>query len=188
MDIRNFLDNMNSSAKPLTEALSGPAFEFLEKADQKFRWGYVPEKEYDGKRAVVLELDDNTWVIAMFAEGNAAVASKVAAKKAPAAAPEEETKTEGKNSVKEMLRLMNLSEQMFSGEGVKNNGNYRLSLNEANIPTLTKIDGPGTSKMQNWFFVDAQKYDFENCLKRCVEIVTGQPVDGGVQTLGMMKM
>jgi hypothetical protein len=173
----------------MNEALSQPAFEFLPMADQKFRWGYVPEKEYDGKRYVVCEMSDTAWIVATFAEGDEKVLAKKNAKTIPDATEvDTDTKlTQESRSTKEVIKLQSLVESMFSDTNVKNHGDYRMSLTEG-VPTLSKIEGPGVGAMQNWYFVSGAKYDFENCLKRCVGIVTGKEVEGGVQTMGEYVM
>lgn len=199
MDIRSFYDSLQknaSSASPMNEALDTPAFEFLPKMDSTVRWGYIPEKEYNGQRVCVIEISDNVWGIMKFEKGNVGAAKiakekKASAKPAPApAAPAPaagaDTKSESKNSTKEILRLMELSESMLSDGSIKYHKDYRFNLNEGQL-TLSKIEGPGKDAIADWVFLSGAKYDFENCLKACVEIVTGKPVEGGVTTLGMLK-
>lgn len=203
MDIRNYLDKMSSSAKPMTEAMGAsviPAFEFLNRFEKKSTWGYVPEKEYNGGRVVVLEMPgDDTWIIADFAKGKAdagsfdderkAMKDALKNKRSGGNESKPEVQTDSRNSTKEMMRLMNLSEEMFGDGSIKNHGKYRLGLNEGQL-TLSKIQGPeaGKSDIANdWVFVSKLEYDFENCLKRCVEIVTGKPVEGGVKSKGAVS-
>jgi hypothetical protein len=189
MDIRNYLDKMNtsSSARPLNEALGVTAFQLLPSIDGKSRWGYLPEKEYDGQRVAVFELSDSEWAICRFVKGDASVKKAYDARKA-AKTPvdaEDETKVESKNSVKEMLKLMSLTEEMFN----KSTGALRIDEVTGTLVLSNKTTGPGIDKFdENWVLLEKpEKLDFENCLKACVEIVTGQPVEGGYTTLGFIS-